>query len=160
MLSPGLSLLPKAAESWADLGTHQEPPPALQGNLPSVVGVPYGFGETAPWSRSPPSCCRSRGIPLSPSFSRNCLGMLGTACSLLAGWEHLPFPRLPRKTPQQRRAKRNPGDSDPAWSSPWETGSRVERDTLEETPATLPALAGDIVLLEECPSDQTSVRAQ
>lgn len=44
--------------------------------------------------------------------------MPGTACSLLAGWEHLPFPRLPRKTPQQRGAKRNPGDSDPAWSKP------------------------------------------
>lgn len=118
MLSPGLTLLPRAAENWTDLGTHQEPPPALQGNLLSVVDVPYGFGETAPWPRSPPSCCRSRGIPLSPSFSRNCLGMPGTACSLLAGWEHLPFPRLPRKTPQQRGAKRNPGDSDPAWSKP------------------------------------------
>lgn len=30
MLSPGLTLLPKAAESRADLGTHQEPPLAQQ----------------------------------------------------------------------------------------------------------------------------------
>lgn len=54
--------------------------------------------------------------------------MPGTACSLLAGREHLPFPRLPRKTPQQRGAKRNPGDSDPARSDP-ARGSRVARDT-------------------------------
>lgn len=55
VLSPGLTLLPKAAESWTDLGTQREPPPALQGNLLGVVDVPYGFGETAPWPRFPPS---------------------------------------------------------------------------------------------------------
>lgn len=67
-------------------------------------------------------CSRSRGIPLSLSLPRNCPGTLGTACSLLAGQEHLLFPRLPWKTPHQRGAKRHPGDSDPAWSKP--TGER------------------------------------
>lgn len=42
-------------------------------------------------------------------------------------------------------------------ANPWERGGRVERETLEEAPSTLPALAGDIVLLGECPSDQTSI---
>lgn len=110
VLSPELTLFPKAAESWTEPGTHLEPPPALQGNILSVVDVSCGIGETAPNCSlaTVPSCCRSRGIPLSTSFSRNCLGMPGTACSLLAGWEHLPFPRLARKTPQQRGAKEKP----------------------------------------------------
>lgn len=104
-----------------------------------------------------PSCRRSRGIPLSLSLPRNCPGTPGTACSLLADWEHLPFPRLPWKTPHQHRAKRHPGDSDPTWSTPTGEGQQggvghARRSLLPPGPRW----PGDIVLPGECPLDQTS----
>lgn len=73
------------------------------------------------------------------------------------GW--LGAPALPTPAPENTAAaqgQEKPWGAILQGASPRERGSGVERDTLEESPSTLPALAGDNALLGECPSDQTS----
>lgn len=144
MLSPGLTLLPKAAESRADLGTHQEPPPCsaatLQSDLPSAVDALYGIGETAAWPRPP-----SAAVPVG---SRSPFPSPGTALGL---WEQ-PVPSwLARSTcsshacPGKHHTNVGPRDTQGTvilrGASPRERGSGVGWDTPEEAPSR-PACTG------------------
>lgn len=144
VLSPGLMLLPKAAESQADLSTHQEPPScleaALQSNLDSAVDALYGIGETAAWPRPPPAAV--------PVGSRSPFPSPGTA----PGRREQPVPSWPARStcpshacPGKHCTNAGPRDTLRIvilrGTCSRERGSRVGWDTLQEAPSC-PACAG------------------
>lgn len=156
MLSPGLTLLPRAAENWTDLGTHQEPPPALQ--PPECGGCPLWLWRNCSLATVLSLLLPFPWDPALPFFLQELPRDAGNSLFPL-GW--LGAPALPTPAPENTANTRGQ-------EKPWGQRSCMEQahgreaaewnwDTLEEAPSILPALAGDIVLLGECPSDQTSI---
>lgn len=144
VLSPGLTLLPKPAERWADWGTHQKPPPALQSSLLSTADALCIIGKLLP------------GHAAVPMGSCSPFPSPGTA---LGHWEQ-PVPSLPAGSTCSSHASPGKTHINVGPRDTLGTAIRVERAhgrgaaewggiCWRKPLRTLPVLAGDMVLLGE-----------
>lgn len=154
VLSPGLMLLLKAAESWADLGTHQEHPPAWQ-PLCKAASQALWMPRTALERRLPGHGPLLLPFPWDPALPFPPQELPRHAGNSLfppgrPGAPTLPTPALEnttpargQETPRGQRSRTEHAHGRAEWGG-----------TCWRKPPPTPAR--EIVLLGECPPDQTS----